>query len=122
VAAAHYAQSWLGFASRPLRQLLEGEPVAVVEDGRLRREGMRAERMSDDEVRAALRLHGIEDLREVRLALVENDGMVSVIRQPWAEPLQKADLGGEAEQERERATGGREEPPPSGRTTPPPRR
>ena len=30
----------------------------------------------------------------------------------WAEPLQKADLGGEEAEEKQRVTGGREEPPP----------
>ena len=31
------------------------------------------------------RLQGVDDIREVKLAMVETDGVVSVIRQEWAE-------------------------------------
>ena len=43
----------------------------------------------------------MEDLAEVRLAQVEVDGQVSVIRQEWASPVQKADVLEEARRERE---------------------
>jgi uncharacterized membrane protein YcaP (DUF421 family) len=48
--------------------------------------------MNDEDLRAELRLQGIEDLAEVKVARVEDDGAVSVIREDWAEPLQKRDL------------------------------
>ena len=41
---------------------------------------------------AELRCQGIDDIREVKQAMVETDGMLSVIREEWAEPLRKADL------------------------------
>jgi uncharacterized membrane protein YcaP (DUF421 family) len=39
----------------------------------------------------------------VKLAMVETDGVVSVIRHDWAEPVQRADLGGEAAKEKQAA-------------------
>jgi uncharacterized membrane protein YcaP (DUF421 family) len=48
--------------------------------------------MSESEVHAALRLNESEDMREVKLATLEIDGEVSVIKEDWAEPLQKRDL------------------------------
>ena len=39
-----------------------------------------------------LRGQGVNDLREVRLAVVEDDGSVSVMRRSWAEPVMKADI------------------------------
>ena len=39
-----------------------------------------------------LRLQGVDDIREVKLAMVETDGVVSVIRERWAEPVSKGDL------------------------------
>ena len=40
----------------------------------------------------ALRIKGVSDLREVKLAFMEVDGEVSVIREDWAEPLRKGDI------------------------------
>jgi uncharacterized membrane protein YcaP (DUF421 family) len=114
IAGAKYLTSVLSYVG--LDRLLEGKPTVVVRDGVLERSGMRSELMNEKDVMAALRLQGIEDLREVKVATVEVDGLVSVVQQPWAEPLQKCDLPGPARSEKERATGGHEEPPPEQRT------
>jgi uncharacterized membrane protein YcaP (DUF421 family) len=92
----HEANAWLSYLGHGFDRLLEGTPSIIVKDGEFQRKGMRRERMNEEDVIAQLRLQGMDVLREVKLAIVENDGQVSVIRQPWAEPLQKADLGGEA--------------------------
>jgi uncharacterized membrane protein YcaP (DUF421 family) len=92
VAAAHYANSWLSYWRHGLDTVLEGTPTPIVRDGVLHRPGMRRERLNDEDVRSELRLQGIDDLREVKLAMVENNGVVSVILQDWARPAQKADL------------------------------
>jgi uncharacterized membrane protein YcaP (DUF421 family) len=93
IAGAEYATSWLGFRHRRIHRVLEGVPVVLVEDGRFKLRGMLRERMSGKEIMAELRLQGIDDLREVKLAVLENSGEMSVLKQPWAEPLTKADLG-----------------------------
>jgi len=116
IAMAQYANSWLSYWKHGFDRILEGVPTILVKDGKLQRDGMRKERMNEKEVMAELRHQQIEDIREVKLALVENDGVVSVIRHKWAEPIQKADLGGEHAKEKERATGGKDDPPASRRT------
>jgi uncharacterized membrane protein YcaP (DUF421 family) len=40
---------------------------------------MQREGLDEDEVRMAIRQHGIEDVRNVRLAVMETDGTISVI-------------------------------------------
>jgi len=92
IASAHYANSWLSYWGHGFDKLLEGTPTVVVRDGQLQRKGMRAERMNENDVRAELRLNDVDDLEEVRLAMVETDGQVSVLRQEWARTLQKGDL------------------------------
>ena len=94
IAALHEINAWLSYYGHGLDWLLEGRPCVIVKEGEFYRRGMRKERMNEADVLAQLRLQGIDDLREVKLAAVENDGIVSVIREEWAEPLQKADLGG----------------------------
>ncbi|MEJ1164807.1 YetF domain-containing protein [Variovorax sp. CCNWLW186] len=48
--------------------------------GRLVTRTLRKERISVDELMAKLREHGIDDLGLVRVALLEADGKISVIR------------------------------------------
>ena len=103
IAAAQYSNSWLSYWDHGMDRILEGTPTTIVEDGALQRGGLRAERMNEKDALAELRLQGVEDLREVRLARVEVDGQVSVIRQDWASPVQRADVLEEAARERDRA-------------------
>jgi uncharacterized membrane protein YcaP (DUF421 family) len=100
VAAAQYGNEWLSYWDHGFDALLEGKPTPVVRNGVLDVKGMRAERMNEKEVMAELRGQGIDDIREVKQAMVETDGTISVIREDWAEPVRKGDLGGEAERQK----------------------
>jgi uncharacterized membrane protein YcaP (DUF421 family) len=60
-------------------QVVEGTPTEIVRDGRMLRSSMHKESITEDELMAAIRSHGIEDLHEVRRAVLENDGTISVI-------------------------------------------
>jgi uncharacterized membrane protein YcaP (DUF421 family) len=110
LALLEYGNSWLSYKSRRANQVLEGQPVVIVENGRLQRQGMRQERMNDTDVMAALRLHGITDVHEVKRAFVEVDGVVSVLKEDWAESLQKCDLGGRHAAAKAKDAGGRQAP------------
>lgn len=84
--------TWLTYWDHGMNRLLEGEPALIIRNGEFQRDAMRAERMNDAEALAALRLAGIDDIKEVRLAFVETDGEISVIREKWAEPARKRDV------------------------------
>lgn len=119
VAGAKYATTWLAYWDHGLNRVLEGTPRRIVEDGELVRKSLRSELMNDKEAMAALRLRGVSDMREVKLAIVEVDGEVSVLKQDWAEPVRKADLGGKPGRDRKQETGDDDEPPPPKRTDTP---
>lgn len=95
VASAKYITAWLSYLNHGLNKLFEGTPREVVRNGEYVRDGMRKELINEEEVMASLRLQGVSDMREVRKAVMEVDGIVSVIREDWAEPLQKRDLHGD---------------------------
>jgi uncharacterized membrane protein YcaP (DUF421 family) len=116
IAAAQYSNAWLSWWDHGFDKLLEGTPTVVVRDGQLREDGMKAERMNEKDIIAHLRSQGIHDLREVHLALVEDDGSVSVLKRSWAEPAQKADVDKDAAREKNEDTGGKDEPTGSCRT------
>lgn len=72
--------SYTSYRFKPARQLIEGHPVIVVKDGEPLNEMLKLERLTLDEVVEEARNVGIEDLAQVRLAVLEPDGKFSFIR------------------------------------------
>lgn len=62
-----------------MRTAIEGEPRLVIRDGRLLDKAIREEGLDVEEVRAAVRAQGLARVDEVRLAVLETDGSISVI-------------------------------------------
>jgi uncharacterized membrane protein YcaP (DUF421 family) len=116
IGALAYADSLLSYFDRGTQAVLEGKPTIVVHNGEFDRQGMRRERMNEKDVLSHLRSQGIHDMREVHLAVVENDGSVSVLKHPWAEAAQKADVVQEENARRASAIGREDTPPPLKRT------
>ena len=71
---------WLAYTSPRLQKLLEPPPLLPVRRGQLMRKHMRHEFLSEDELKAKLREHGVEDYAEVDKAYMESDGAFTVIR------------------------------------------
>ncbi len=68
------------FVKRPdLEQRLVGEPEIILADGALNRRVMEREGVSEEEVLTAARSMGLERLSQVRLAVLEDDGTISII-------------------------------------------
>lgn len=68
---AVYHPRWLG--------KLVDQPAVLIKDGQVQVECLHRELVTFDELYAALRKHGIEDVAEVKLAMLELDGQISVI-------------------------------------------
>jgi uncharacterized membrane protein YcaP (DUF421 family) len=71
-------------------RLLHSTPTPFVRAGRWLPQGLRAERVNNDRVRAILRQEGHEDVEDVAFAQLECGGELSV--QPVDLPLQRKDL------------------------------
>lgn len=71
--------SYVSFRFPRLRGTLEGEPIVLVEHGRVIERNLRRERMTHDELAAEARLAQIADLDRVRLAVLETNGQISFI-------------------------------------------
>ncbi len=68
------------FVRRPwLENELFGGPVIIVHHGRLERWAMQHEGISEEEVLTAARAMGLSDMRQVRLAILEEDGSISIV-------------------------------------------
>jgi uncharacterized membrane protein YcaP (DUF421 family) len=71
--------SYVSFRSRRLRPLLEGEPLVLVEDGRVIERHLARERLTMDDLMAQARLQNLSSLADVRWAVLETSGKISFI-------------------------------------------
>ncbi len=83
-----FAVTWLSVRSSSFRRLVKNEPKLLFYDGGFLRGAMRAERVTEEEVEAAVRQQGLASLEEVGAAVLETDGSVTVVP--------RADLGRES--------------------------
>ena len=72
--------SWLTWRSRRLARIIDGVPVVIVQDGAPIDAVLTAERMPLEELHEAARQEGIDDLDQVRLAVLEPSGRISFIK------------------------------------------
>jgi uncharacterized membrane protein YcaP (DUF421 family) len=74
--------SFVSFRIKRLRLALDGQPIVLVEDGRVIEDNLRRERMTLDELEAEARLQQVASLDDVRFAVLETGGNVSIIPKP----------------------------------------
>lgn len=74
-----YAVTWLSVRSSAVRAVVKGEPTMLVHKGSLLKQAMRRERMTEDEILAALRSEGVPELEQVEALVLETDSSFSVL-------------------------------------------
>jgi uncharacterized membrane protein YcaP (DUF421 family) len=79
IALMQIAASYLSFRFKRLRPLLEGEPIVLVDDGRVLEANMQRERLTLHELQEQARLSQIDSLERVRWAVLETSGQISFI-------------------------------------------
>ena len=85
--------SQLSLQSLRFRHLVCGTPTVLIRQGVIQQEAMRKNRYTLDELLEELREQGYSDLSEVKYAILENSGQLSIL--PWARcaPITPAQLG-----------------------------
>jgi uncharacterized membrane protein YcaP (DUF421 family) len=78
-AALTVAVGFISFKVRRLRLVLDGEPIVMVLDGKVLERNLRRERIGQEELEAAARLQQVASLEDVRLAVLETGGQISII-------------------------------------------
>lgn len=71
--------SFLTFKLPWIRPVLDGEPILLVHDGEILRRNTRRERITDQELQAVARQQQIASLGDVRYAVLETNGKISMI-------------------------------------------
>lgn len=74
-----YSITWLSVRSKTIQNVVKSEPTLLVSDGRYLDAALRAQRVTREEVEAALRQQGISGLNAVVCVVLETDGSLSVV-------------------------------------------
>ncbi|HSJ02112.1 MAG TPA: YetF domain-containing protein [Verrucomicrobium sp.] len=76
----NYLLSVATYKSRKLETLIEGKPQVLIHKGQVDQIIMEAAKLTRHELELALRRHGCTSPAEVRLAVLENNGEISVVQ------------------------------------------
>jgi uncharacterized membrane protein YcaP (DUF421 family) len=76
----NYLIDWAAFRWSGVARMLEPGPLILVHHGRLLHRNLRRELMTDEDLMSKLREQGVDKLDDVRVARMEGDGQISVIK------------------------------------------
>jgi uncharacterized membrane protein YcaP (DUF421 family) len=80
IASMQVLSSFVGYRSKRARKVLAGNPIVVVQDGKLVESNMRRERITADELAEEMRLQQISSFDEVAWGILENNGQISFVK------------------------------------------
>ena len=60
-------------------RLLTPNPTLIIKDGKFIEKSMRREGVTEDEAMMAMREHGVDKVADVKLAVLESDGSISIV-------------------------------------------
>jgi uncharacterized membrane protein YcaP (DUF421 family) len=75
----NFSVSFLRVRFPAFNKLVEPQPVVVAKNGRWSQDELKKQELTDEEVLAALREHGLESVTETKLVVLEADGSLSVV-------------------------------------------
>ncbi len=73
------AVSWVSFRSGKVRLVTEGEPLILVQDGRVIERNLRRERLNRGDLEEEARRQEVGSLGDIRWAILEQEGSISII-------------------------------------------
>ncbi len=74
---------------KPVQEFLEGEAVVLIYKGKVVKNNLEKQKITQAELEASVREHGIEKISEVDLAMLEVDGNISVLSDNFAHQTSK---------------------------------
>jgi uncharacterized membrane protein YcaP (DUF421 family) len=77
--------TWLSARSPAVRRLIKAEPTLLVHKGEFLTGAMKQERVTEEEVRAAMRSQGFSAVEEVEAVVLETTSDISIVPQPSGE-------------------------------------
>jgi len=76
---ANFVVKRLMFSNRKFESFMEEDPVVLIKDGKIDENALNKVKISKDELEEAVREHGVDGIKKVKLSILEVDGNISVI-------------------------------------------
>ncbi|MEI6276451.1 MAG: YetF domain-containing protein [Prolixibacteraceae bacterium] len=77
--ATNFAFKKLLYKNKKISELIQGKSIVLVYQGKLLPENLLTAKITEEEIEAAAREHGVENISEVRLGILEMDGNISIV-------------------------------------------
>lgn len=81
--AANYTLKKLLYKNAKLSQLLQGEALVLIYKGNINEQNCRKAEITLNELQAAVREHGVNNIDEVDIAMLEVDGNISIVSKDY---------------------------------------
>ena len=78
---AHWLITFLAYRWHSVGTFIKGNSWPLVVDGKMQRDNMRRSHISEHDLEEEFRLHGVNDIRQVKRAYKEHNGGISVIKE-----------------------------------------
>jgi uncharacterized membrane protein YcaP (DUF421 family) len=85
----NYILKNLFFKSKRISSFIQGQSTLLIYKGIVNEAHLKAARITHEELEAAIREHGVEDIGEVNLAVLEVDGSISIISDNFSKRTKK---------------------------------
>jgi uncharacterized membrane protein YcaP (DUF421 family) len=82
-----YIITWLSVRSQRVAKLVKAEPSLLFSGGHFLHGALRRERVTEDEVRAAVRSQGMPSMESVAAVILETDGSLTVLQSQEGQAL-----------------------------------
>lgn len=79
IAVMQVGSSYVSYRSTRARRVLEGEPIVIVQDGKLIERNMKRERLTEGDVAEEMRAQQIAKVQDVEWGILESNGTMSFI-------------------------------------------
>lgn len=77
--AANFIVKRLMFANKSFKSFMEADPVILIKDGKVDQKALDDVKINIDELEEAIREHGVDGIKNVKLSILEVDGNISVV-------------------------------------------
>lgn len=78
----HQCVSWIRARYPRVAKAIDGLPIVLLNNGEWQREAMEKTRVEDADVMAAARTKGVKNLDQIKYAVLERNGAISIIKAP----------------------------------------
>ncbi len=83
-----YVIAWLSVRSPAFQNVIKAEPTLLARRGEFIESAMRTQRLTKEEILAAVRSNGNADIQQIDAVILETDGSISVVVDGGARPME----------------------------------